>query len=153
MEVLGLDPMDAVHGNQNSSEETKDILYDVYENATMDGCFLSFDVDKNDSLSIDEFDRLLKRLFKDKEGHAHYMDENKRKSIFDIFDKSGDELINKNEFLYCWESWIRKVYTHLQSHIHTYSQKVIISNNKTNVREFDGTYFDFRSFAQSLPWW
>ena len=101
MEVLG--------DNYRPSEQTRDILYDVYENATMDGCFLSFDVDKNESLSIDEFDRLLKRLFKDKEGHAHYMDESKRKSIFDIFDKSGDELINKNEFSYCWESWIRKV--------------------------------------------
>ena len=38
MEVLGLDPMDAIHGNQHPSEETKDILYDVYENATIRFC-------------------------------------------------------------------------------------------------------------------
>jgi len=32
-----------------------------------------------------------------------------RKTIFDIFDKSGDELINKDEFVYCWRSWIKKI--------------------------------------------
>ena len=98
----------------------------------MDGCFLSFDVDKNDSLSIDEFDRLLKRLFKDKEGHAHYMDESKRKSIFDIFDKSGDELINKNEFSYCWESWIRKVCKYLN---YISSRLLMTTSYRLDLRE------------------
>ena len=106
IEILGLDP---THVLQKPSSMDLDVLYGGSEDAIINGCFLSFDVDKNDSLNLVEFDRLLKRLFKDKEGHAYYMDEAKRKSIFDIFDKSGDEMINKDEFMYCWASWIKKV--------------------------------------------
>ena len=90
-------------------QQDSGISYNDTEEATITACFWSFDVDKNDSLSRDEFDGLLKRLFKDTEGHAYYMDEIQRKTIFDIFDKSGDEMINKDEFLYCWTSWITKV--------------------------------------------
>ena len=110
MEVLGLDPLDVVTEiNKHQAEMDIDVLYGGTEDATINGCFLSFDVDKNDSLSLNEFDRLLKRLFKDPEGHAYYMDKITRKTIFDIFDKSGDELINRDEFIYCWTSWIKKV--------------------------------------------
>ena len=101
MEVLGLDPLDVVTEiNKHQAEMDIDVLYGGTEDATINGCFLSFDVDKNDSLSLNEFDRLLKRLFKDPEGHAYYMDKITRKTIFDIFDKSGDELINRDEFIY-----------------------------------------------------
>ena len=110
MEVMGLDPLDVVtESTQYLADMDTDVLYGGSEDATINDCFLSFDVDKNDSLSLDEFDRLLKRLFKDQEGHAYYMDKITRKTIFDIFDKSGDELINKDEFVYCWTSWIKKV--------------------------------------------
>ena len=106
VDILGLDPMDVV--NKGSDMEI-DVLYGETEYETINGCFMSFDVDKNDSLTLEEFDRLLKRLFKNKEDNAYYMDEIKRKTIFDIFDKSGDETINKDEFDYCWTSWIKKV--------------------------------------------
>ena len=111
-EVQGLDPLDVVtEVTQLESNMDIDVLYGGTEDATINGCFLSFDVNKDESLSMDEFDRLLKRLFKDQEGHAYYMDMITRKTIFDIFDKSGDELINKDEFVYCWRSWIKKVKT------------------------------------------
>ena len=106
VDILGLDPLDVVHENPSNGIE---VLYGGTEPETIKGCFMSFDVDKNDSLSLDEFDRLLKRLFKNKIDNAYYMDEVKRKTIFDIFDKSGDEMINKDEFHYCWTSWIKKV--------------------------------------------
>ena len=85
------------------------VIYKDTEEATISACFELFDLDKNESLSFDEFDSLLKRLFKNKEDKAYYIDEIKRKTMFDIFDKSGDEMINKPEFSYCWKSWIEKV--------------------------------------------
>ena len=110
IEVLGLDPLDVVtETTRQESYMDIDVLYGGDEDKTINGCFLSFDVDKNNSLSMDEFDRLLKRLFKDPEGHAYYMDKITRKTIFDIFDKSGDDVINIDEFVYCWRSWIKKV--------------------------------------------
>ena len=85
------------------------VLYDSTEESTIDACFTSFDYNQNQYLSWDEFYCLLEQLFTDKNGNAQIMDDSKKKTIFEIFDKSGDELINKEEFLYCWKSWIKKV--------------------------------------------
>ena len=85
------------------------VLYDSTEESTIDACFMSFDYNQNQYLSWDEFYCLLEQLFTDKNGNAQMMDDSKKKTIFEIFDKSGDGLINNEEFLYCWKSWIKKV--------------------------------------------
>ena len=81
------------------------------EEVTISECFLSHDTNKNDSLDITEFQLLVKKLFTSKSGNAYeFMEENKIKTIFDIFDKSGDEMISRDEFLFCWTTWILKVF-------------------------------------------
>ena len=107
--ILGLKPEYVYQDDGTLLRKDGKVFYDSTEESTVDACFVSFDYNQNQYLSWDEFYCLLEQLFRDKKGNAQMMDDIKKKTIFEIFDKSGDELINKEEFLYCWKSWIKKV--------------------------------------------
>jgi len=76
---------------------------------TMDACFKSFDKDEDLSLNINEFTALLKALFRNEKGRPYNIDDHMCNEIFNIFNKSGDGSLSKEEFVYCWNNWIKKI--------------------------------------------
>lgn len=76
---------------------------------TMDACFKSFDKDEDNSLNINEFTALIKALFRNEKGKPYPIDPYMCTEIFNIFNKSGDGSMNKEEFTYCWNNWIKKI--------------------------------------------
>jgi len=76
---------------------------------TMDACFKSFDKDEDLSLNINEFSALLRALFRNEKGRPYPIDETRCTEIFNIFNKSGDGSMAKDEFAFCWNNWIKKI--------------------------------------------
>lgn len=76
---------------------------------TMDACFKSFDKDEDLSLNINEFTALLRALFRNEKGRPYPIDETMCTEIFNIFNKSGDGSLSKEEFAFCWNNWIKKI--------------------------------------------
>ena len=109
IEILNLKPEQVYQNDGDLPHTNSEVLYGGTEQSTIDACFLSFDNDKNESLSFDEFYCLVEQLFRDKDDNVPMMANSKVKTIFEIFDKSGDAMINKDEFIYCWKSWVKKV--------------------------------------------
>jgi len=99
-----------------NSKGKKKLLYNIlpllariWTSETMDACFKSFDKDEDLSLNINEFSNLLKALFRNEKGRPYPVDDYMCNEIFMIFNKSGDGSINKEEFAFCWNAWIKKV--------------------------------------------
>ena len=81
-------------------------------------------------MNINEFTALIKALFRNEKGKPYPIDSHMITEIFNIFNKSGvriypisilrnnnskkfffgkDGSIDKAEFAYCWNNWIKKV--------------------------------------------
>nr|ACO14708.1 Pyrazinamidase/nicotinamidase [Caligus clemensi] len=75
----------------------------------MEACFKAFDKDEDNNLNISEFSSLLKALFRNEKGKPYPVDEQMCNDIFNIFNRQGDGSMNKEEFAYCWNNWIKKI--------------------------------------------
>jgi len=75
----------------------------------MEACFKSFDKDEDNAMNINEFTALIKALFRNEKGKPYPIDNYMVTEIFNIFNKSGDGSMSKEEFAYCWNNWIKKI--------------------------------------------
>ncbi|XP_053651331.1 uncharacterized protein Naam isoform X1 [Cherax quadricarinatus] len=76
---------------------------------TMDACFKAFDKDEDGFLSQNEFAALCRALFRNERGKPYPVDTAMLDTIFTIFDTNKDHVIDKEEFRYCWQKWIKQV--------------------------------------------
>ena len=60
-------------------------------------------------MNINEFTALIKALFRNEKGKPYQIDNFMINEIFNIFNKSGDGSISKEEFAYMWNNWIKKI--------------------------------------------
>ncbi|XP_022914874.1 nicotinamidase isoform X2 [Onthophagus taurus] len=60
-------------------------------------------------LDLDEFRLICKALFRNDKGKIYSLEENKLKEIFDIFDQDADGFIDREEFIFCWNHWIKVI--------------------------------------------
>lgn len=60
-------------------------------------------------LNFEEFRLICKALFRNDKGHVYPMPEEKAQHIFQVFDKNEDGFIDKDEFAFCWNHWIKVV--------------------------------------------
>nr|XP_045599474.1 uncharacterized protein LOC123758803 [Procambarus clarkii]XP_045599475.1 uncharacterized protein LOC123758803 [Procambarus clarkii] len=77
--------------------------------ADMDACFKAFDKDEDGFLSQNEFSALCRALFRNERGKPYPVDAAMLDNIFTIFDTNKDHVIDKEEFRYCWQTWIKQV--------------------------------------------
>ncbi|CAB4057732.1 unnamed protein product [Lepeophtheirus salmonis] len=75
----------------------------------MEACFKAFDKDEDNNLNISEFSSLLKALFRNDKGKPYSVDEQMCNDIFNIFNRQGDGSMNKEEFAFCWNNWVKKI--------------------------------------------
>jgi len=75
----------------------------------MEACFAAFDKDEDNSININEFSAICKALFRTEKGKPYKMDSQQISDLFMIFNVSGDGSMSKQEFVYCWNGWIKKI--------------------------------------------
>lgn len=63
----------------------------------------------DDLLSLSEFTLICRALFRNDKGHIYSFPVNQLKQTFDIFDKNQDGFIDRDEFQFCWNYWIKTV--------------------------------------------
>lgn len=82
---------------------------DHYICSDMDACFKAFDKDEDGFLSQNEFSALCRALFRNERGKPYPVDSTMLNTIFTIFDTNKDHVIDKEEFRFCWQKWIKQV--------------------------------------------
>lgn len=75
----------------------------------MEACFAAFDKDEDHAININEFTAICKALFRNDKGKPYKMDTQQISDLFMIFNVSGDGSMSKQEFVYCWNGWIKKI--------------------------------------------
>lgn len=60
-------------------------------------------------LDLDEFRLICKALFRNDRGKIYGLEERRLKEVFDTFDENKDGFIDKDEFTFCWNHWIKTV--------------------------------------------
>ncbi|XP_076046627.1 nicotinamide amidase isoform X2 [Oratosquilla oratoria] len=75
----------------------------------MDACFRAFDKDGDSSLNLAEFWALCRALFRDERGRPYPLESDLVERLFGIFDVNKDKVIDKDEFRFCWQRWIKKI--------------------------------------------
>lgn len=63
----------------------------------------------DDLLSLSEFTLICRALFRNDKGHIYVVPDNQLKQMFAIFDKNQDGFIDRDEFQFCWNHWIKTV--------------------------------------------
>lgn len=75
----------------------------------MDACFTAFDKDGDDLLSPDEFQLICRALFRNDKGHIYVVADDQLRQMFAVFDKNADGYIDRGEFHFCWNNWIKVI--------------------------------------------
>lgn len=63
----------------------------------------------DDLLSITEFTLICRALFRNDKGHIYVVPQERLEQMFSVFDKNGDGFIDREEFQFCWNHWIKTV--------------------------------------------
>lgn len=63
----------------------------------------------DDLLSLTEFTLICRALFRNDKGQVYVLPDDKLCEIFKIFDKNIDGFIDRQEFTFCWNFWIKTV--------------------------------------------
>ncbi|CAG0891399.1 unnamed protein product [Darwinula stevensoni] len=72
-------------------------------------CFQTFDLDGDNLLSAAEFLELCRALFRTANSEFYGLDALQLVEIFTLFDTNKDGYIDSQEFVSCWEKWIRVI--------------------------------------------
>lgn len=64
---------------------------------------------RDDRLSLAEFSLICRALFRNEKGHIYAVPPDKLEQIFAVFDKNQDGYIDRDEFPFCWNHWIKTV--------------------------------------------
>ncbi|XP_035899450.1 uncharacterized protein LOC118506435 isoform X3 [Anopheles stephensi] len=75
----------------------------------MDACFTAFDKDGDDRLSLNEFTLICRALFRNDKGHIYVVPSDRLEQMFAVFDKNEDGYIDREEFQFCWNQWIKTI--------------------------------------------
>uniref|UniRef100_A0A6M2DGA1 nicotinamidase n=1 Tax=Xenopsylla cheopis TaxID=163159 RepID=A0A6M2DGA1_XENCH len=76
---------------------------------TMDACFTAFDKDSDGRLSLDEFGLICRALFRNERGQVYQVKPEQLQQMFAVFDKNCDGFLDKTEFQFCWNHWIKVI--------------------------------------------
>lgn len=60
-------------------------------------------------MDLDEFRLICKALFRNDRGKIYGLEEGRLKQVFETFDENEDGFIDKDEFTFCWNHWIKTV--------------------------------------------
>lgn len=66
----------------------------------------------DDLLSLTEFTLICRALFRNDKGHIYVVPDDQLKQMFSVFDKNQDGFIDRDEFQFCWNQWIKTVSNH-----------------------------------------
>lgn len=58
---------------------------------------------------MEEFSLICRALFRNDKGKIYALEEQKLEQIFDVFDKNSDGYVDRDEFIFCWNHWIKVV--------------------------------------------
>ncbi|XP_075226775.1 nicotinamide amidase isoform X2 [Lycorma delicatula] len=75
----------------------------------MDACFSAFDKDGDGYLNLAEFECICRALFRSDRGKIYGLEPDRLQEVFDIFDTDKDGLISREEFVFCWNHWIKTI--------------------------------------------
>lgn len=64
---------------------------------------------RDGKLDIDEFSLICRALFRNDSGKIYNLEQSKVRDIFSVFDKNKDGFIDRDEFVFCWNHWIKIV--------------------------------------------
>lgn len=67
---------------------------------------------RDDLLSFAEFTLICRALFRNDKGHIYVVPDEQLKQMFAVFDKNQDGFIDRVEFQFCWNHWIKTVSDH-----------------------------------------
>ncbi|XP_967306.3 nicotinamidase isoform X1 [Tribolium castaneum] len=76
---------------------------------SMDACFAAFDKDCDGKLNLEEFWALCRALFRNSKGVTYEIERHTLETIFNVFDKNQDGSIDRDEFVTCWNLWIKTI--------------------------------------------
>lgn len=60
-------------------------------------------------LDVEEFKLISRALFRNDKGKIYSLEDSKIREIFTVFDKNNDGFIDRDEFIFCWNHWIKIV--------------------------------------------
>lgn len=72
-------------------------------------CFNTFDTDGDLAININEFTSLCTNLIRNEMGIPYKVDSQRISDMFMIFNVSGDGSMSKQEFVFLWNGWIKKI--------------------------------------------
>ncbi|CAH1960593.1 unnamed protein product [Acanthoscelides obtectus] len=75
----------------------------------MDACFNAFDKDRDGYLHLNEFRVLCQALFRNNKGQTYELEDYQLRDVFHIFDTKNDDKIDRGEFTYLWNNWIKLI--------------------------------------------
>ncbi|XP_037730131.1 uncharacterized protein LOC119560647 isoform X2 [Drosophila subpulchrella] len=88
---------------------TPPIVIEDSNGSAMDACFTAFDKDGDDRLNLAEFSIICRALFRNDKGHIYDVPAERLEQIFAVFDTNGDGFIDREEFKFCWNQWIKTI--------------------------------------------
>lgn len=63
----------------------------------------------DDRLCVEEFSLICRALFRNDQGHIYVVEPGQIHQMFGVFDKNVDGFIDRDEFKFCWNYWIKTV--------------------------------------------
>ncbi|XP_022202218.1 nicotinamidase [Nilaparvata lugens] len=75
----------------------------------MDACFSAFDKDGDGYLNKGEFECICRALFRSDRGKIYSLEKDQLDEVFNIFDANKDDLLDREEFVFCWNHWIKTI--------------------------------------------
>lgn len=63
----------------------------------------------DDRLSLTEFSLICRALFRNDKGQIYAVAPERLEQMFAVFDKNEDGYIDRDEFQFCWNNWIKTV--------------------------------------------
>ncbi|KAK9869708.1 hypothetical protein WA026_003447 [Henosepilachna vigintioctopunctata] len=63
----------------------------------------------DNNLNLEEFETLCKALFRNSKDESYEINKKQLEDIFSIFDDNNDGLIDRQEFVSCWNDWIKTI--------------------------------------------
>ncbi|VEN53953.1 unnamed protein product [Callosobruchus maculatus] len=94
-------------GFDAANQTTADV--DATLRQDMDACFNAFDKDRDGYLDLNEFRVLCSALFRNNKGQIYQLEDYQLRDVFNIFDTKNDDKIDREEFTYLWNNWIKLI--------------------------------------------